>query len=85
MVQQGGAVRKGTVYRTLNRRLSLWRTFPLPELTPIADLAALAYDSAPYRSRPEMRDNGAYGDVRASSCQLFVEQVSHGLLQAHID
>ena len=34
-VGQGGAVRKGTVYRTLNRRLSPWRTIlPPTEIDP---------------------------------------------------
>ena len=30
MAQQGGTVRKGTVYRTLNRRPSPWRTILPP-------------------------------------------------------
>ena len=30
MAQQGGAIRKGTVYRTLNRHLSHWRTILPP-------------------------------------------------------
>ena len=35
MAQQGAAVRKGTFYRTLNRRLSPWRTIlPLTGTNP---------------------------------------------------